>query len=67
MLPSVIVGTLWRRIKQIHICIPMNLCLCFKFQEKVGCGLFIAMCVLATPAWITTHMDDYRGGPVGQA
>jgi len=37
------------------------------FAEKVATGVFLGFCILATPAWITTHMDDYRGGPVGQA
>ncbi|ODM91741.1 hypothetical protein Ocin01_14941 [Orchesella cincta] len=26
----------------------------------------LATCILATPAWVVTHMDDYRGGAVGE-
>jgi len=33
------------------------------FPEKIAAGIFIATCILATPAWIVTHMDDYRGAP----
>ncbi|ODM91583.1 hypothetical protein Ocin01_15103 [Orchesella cincta] len=36
------------------------------FPEKVATGIFLATCILATPAWVVTHMDDYRGGAVGE-
>jgi len=59
-LVKVPVRTIYPQLSSNHIAgMPRNR---IPFGEKIAAGVFMVACILATPAWVVTHMDDYRGG-----